>query len=173
MPGVPDFYHGSEFWDLSLVDPDNRRPVDFAARRKALNEARDWDALADRWSDGRVKLALTQRLLRLRRDHPGLFLRGDYRPVDVAGPDSGHILAFMRADRKARLLVVAARHFASKTGGGTHWPRGGWEAALDPAPDAKAGFADVLRGGVARDIHDAAGLLGRMPVAVLVRADTE
>src|SRR5262249_33606805 len=70
MPGVPDFYQGSEFWDLSLVDPDNRRPVDFAACTHALTQVAaptDWAKLADSWDDGTIKLALTNKLLRVRR----------------------------------------------------------------------------------------------------------
>jgi (1->4)-alpha-D-glucan 1-alpha-D-glucosylmutase len=69
MPGVPDFYQGTEFWDLSLVDPDNRRSVDFAARASTLasiGQAPDWPALAGAWPDGRIKLALTRSLLALR-----------------------------------------------------------------------------------------------------------
>ena len=68
MPGVPDFYQGTEFWDLSLVDPDNRRPVDFAARAAALPalENPDWAGLAQHWPDGHIKLAWTRHLL----NHP-------------------------------------------------------------------------------------------------------
>ena len=81
MPGVPDFYQGTEFWDLSLVDPDNRRPVDFAARAKALAslEAPDWDHLVQNWSDGHLKLAWTRHLLKLRSELADVFTDGDYR----------------------------------------------------------------------------------------------
>src|SRR6202008_753974 len=70
MPGVPDFYQGTEFWDLSLVDPDNRRPVDFAARASALaaRETPDWPRLLQQWPDGRLKLAWTRQLLKLRTE---------------------------------------------------------------------------------------------------------
>src|SRR4029077_2332089 len=71
MPGVPDFYQGTEGWDLALVDPDNRRPVDFKSLQAALanvSDAPDWSALAAHWADGRIKLALTHRLLTLRRE---------------------------------------------------------------------------------------------------------
>ena len=82
MPGVPDFYQGTEFWDLSLVDPDNRRPVDFAARADALRAVAadpDWPAFTANWRDGRVKLALTRQLLALRTELPDLFTNGAYR----------------------------------------------------------------------------------------------
>ena len=98
MPGVPDFYQGTETWDLSLVDPDNRRPVDFASRAAALaaNADADWPDLASHWTDGQIKLALTHRLLSLRNEMPALFRDGAYEPVEVAGPDRDHILAFRR-----------------------------------------------------------------------------
>ena len=85
MPGVPDFYQGTETWDLSLVDPDNRRPVDFAARRAALDTsaAPDWAALASSWTDGRIKLALTHRLLMLRNELPAVFADGAYDVIRV------------------------------------------------------------------------------------------
>jgi len=86
MPGVPDFYQGTELWDLSLVDPDNRRPVDFAARAAALGEVAadpDWNALTAAWPDGRIKLALTRELLALRNAHPALFTDGTYQPIEV------------------------------------------------------------------------------------------
>ena len=85
MPGVPDFYQGAELWDFSLVDPDNRHPVDFAARQAAVGGEPDWDALAKSWTDGRIKLALTHRLLALRDNLPAVFRDGDYRPVEVPG----------------------------------------------------------------------------------------
>ena len=101
MPGVPDFYQGTEIWDLSLVDPDNRRPVDFAARQAALaaDAEPDWPALAANWPDGRIKLALTHRLLSLRNEMPALFRDGGYEPVEVTGPHRDHIVAFRRIGR--------------------------------------------------------------------------
>ena len=76
-PGVPDFYQGTELWDLSLVDPDNRRPVDFGMRRRELDDAApDWRQLAGHWPDGRIKLALTRALLRLRHEFSDLFQAG-------------------------------------------------------------------------------------------------
>ena len=86
-PGVPDIYQGNELWDFSLVDPDNRRPVDYEARRKALAEignASPEDLLAN-WKDGRIKLFLTHKLLSYRRDHFDLFAKGDYLPVQASG----------------------------------------------------------------------------------------
>src|SRR6185437_10869338 len=84
MPGVPDFYQGTEFWDLAFVDPDNRRPVDFGARTAALRtlvDAPDWPALTASWRDGHIKLALTKRLLALRERLPDIFTHGRYQPL--------------------------------------------------------------------------------------------
>ena len=101
-PGVPDVYQGTELWDLSLVDPDNRRAVDFAARRRLLDEL-DAGLLPPVDDSGAAKLLLTSRVLRLRRDRPELFTR--YTPMTVAGPAAAHAIAFDRGGA----LAVATR----------------------------------------------------------------
>jgi len=134
IPGVPDFYQGSEFWDLSLVDPDNRRPVDFAARVSALasiGEAPDWHALASTWPDGRVKLALTRELLALRHEFADLFTRGSYRPLDVIGPHRRDIIAFARLGERNAIVVVCGRLFGRATQEGRRWPPSqAWNASV-------------------------------------------
>jgi maltooligosyltrehalose synthase len=112
VPGVPDLYQGCEFWDLSLVDPDNRRPVDWATRASALegSHRRPLAELASRWRDGRVKQALVARLLALRAAAPRLFAQGDYRPVSVEGPGADRLVAFERHLGERRVVVVACRH---------------------------------------------------------------
>ncbi len=124
MPGVPDFYQGTEFWDLSLVDPDNRRPVDFAERAAALKatEIPDWQALADHWSDGRIKLAWTRHLLKLRSELPELFAKGDYEPLEVSGPHHDHVIAFARRWGHHAVITAVARWFAPMSNGGRAWP---------------------------------------------------
>jgi (1->4)-alpha-D-glucan 1-alpha-D-glucosylmutase len=100
LPGTPDLYQGTEFWDRSLVDPDNRRPVDYAARAAVLAEA---PALSLAGSDpGYATRGVTQRLLAFRAEHLGLFQHGDYRPV----PLDGGWLGFTRSQGGRRLLVV-------------------------------------------------------------------
>jgi (1->4)-alpha-D-glucan 1-alpha-D-glucosylmutase len=135
MPGVPDFYQGTELWDVSLVDPDNRRPVDFAARASGLRaggERCNWPALAANWADGGVKLALTRRLLALRQRLPHVFTDGGYRPVPVAGADADHVIAFARHAGADAVIVAVGRHFAACTQSGRRWSAGeGWDAALD------------------------------------------
>jgi (1->4)-alpha-D-glucan 1-alpha-D-glucosylmutase len=125
MPGVPDFYQGTEFWDLSLVDPDNRRPVDFAERAAALRsvETPDWEGLAENWANGHLKLAWTRQLLKLRTELAGVFTHGDYRPLEVSGPHSDHIIAFTRRRGRDAAIVAVAKSFAVFTQGGRVWPR--------------------------------------------------
>ncbi|HYG87414.1 MAG TPA: malto-oligosyltrehalose synthase [Azospirillum sp.] len=108
-PGVPDIYQGSDFWDLSLVDPDNRRPVDYAARRQALKEAPDLDRLLDSWRDGRVKQFVIGRTLGLRKREAALFAIGEYRPVEAVGEHAERIVAFLRRAGNGFVLVVAPR----------------------------------------------------------------
>ncbi len=113
MPGVPDCYQGSELWDFNLVDPDNRRPVDFAARVRALDalgpsaSADKVRQLLDGWVDGRIKLYTITHLLRQRTAEPAVWLTGDYVPLRVAGPRARHVCAFARvAGRHWRIVVV-------------------------------------------------------------------
>jgi (1->4)-alpha-D-glucan 1-alpha-D-glucosylmutase len=124
-PGVPDLYQGTELLELSLVDPDNRRPVDYAARRAALaalgalaeRPAADLPAavrgLFDEPHDGRAKLWVIWRALALRREHPELFADGDYHPIAAAGERSRHVVAYARRLGATGNVVVAGRLFAS------------------------------------------------------------
>jgi (1->4)-alpha-D-glucan 1-alpha-D-glucosylmutase len=125
MPGVPDFYQGTEFWDLSLVDPDNRRPVDFAERAAVLAslETPDWENLAQHWPDGHIKLAWTRHLLKLRSELPDVFAHGDYQPIEVTGPHSAHVIAFARRRGRDAVIVAVAKSFAPLSQGGRIWPR--------------------------------------------------
>jgi (1->4)-alpha-D-glucan 1-alpha-D-glucosylmutase len=138
-PGVPDTYQGSELWNFSLVDPDNRRPVDFAARRHALErlvrrvtEAEAGGALPallgqmlQAPADGAVKLYLVWRLLGLRRERPALFADAGYQPLTVEGPGAEHLCAFeRRLEGEGSLLVLAPRLYFSLTGGGRKLPLG-------------------------------------------------
>jgi (1->4)-alpha-D-glucan 1-alpha-D-glucosylmutase len=111
VPGVPDIYQGGELWDFSLVDPDNRRPVDWATRRALLDEIR-YAARADlaaNWRDGREKLFVTRQLLELRRLHPGLFAEGDYQPLEVEGTRRDCICAFARNRGDDGIVIAVPR----------------------------------------------------------------
>ncbi|KAF0813338.1 Maltooligosyl trehalose synthase [Andreprevotia sp. IGB-42] len=115
VPGMPDFYQGTEFWDGSLVDPDNRRAVDFPERLDALehmilgSDDAPVLALLDSWRDGRIKQAIIQRLLQLRGTIPALFLDGGYQPLELHGECAGHAIAFLRQRDLDTLLVVVPR----------------------------------------------------------------
>ena len=128
-PGVPDTYQGTELWDFSLVDPDNRRPVDYERRRRMLQDlrsaagsaggdlrelARDLVAAKE---DGRIKLYVTHRSLSCRRDHPGLFTAGEYIPLAAEGSKAAHLFAFARRDGEA------ARRRRGAAAGGPAGPR--------------------------------------------------
>jgi len=109
VPGVPDLYQGTEFWDFSLVDPDNRRPVDYPARERALSESAALTELLAQWQDGRIKQALIAQVLMLRNQHPDLFSEGRYQPLDVVGEQAAHVLAFAREKGGKRAIVVVPR----------------------------------------------------------------
>ncbi|GAA3857227.1 malto-oligosyltrehalose synthase [Saccharothrix violaceirubra] len=153
-PGVPDVYQGTELWDLSLVDPDNRRPVDYGVRRRLLAriEAGDLPAVDD---SGAAKLLVVHKALRLRRDMPESF-RG-YRPLAASGPAAEHVLAYERRG----LVAVATRLPVGLAAGG------GWRDTVLPLPPGA--WTDVL---TSRPASAAlADLLDRYPVALLVRGD--
>ena len=119
-PGVPDIYQGNEIWDFSLVDPDNRRPVDYQKRRKLLAqlESIDMDACVDRglmgslvmgMRDGRCKLFLTWKVLQFRRDHAALFRDGEYLPLRVIGEYASNVCAFARRHEGKLAVTIAPR----------------------------------------------------------------
>src|SRR5438094_4466165 len=116
-PGVPDLYQGTELWDFSLVDPDNRRPVDFEARRRILRgiaaDERPRATLAgelyEKWEDGRIKLFLTQAALHARRENPDLFGAGAYHPLEPTGPRADNLVAFSRTSHGQTAVAVVPR----------------------------------------------------------------
>jgi (1->4)-alpha-D-glucan 1-alpha-D-glucosylmutase len=119
-PGVPDIYQGNEMWDFSLVDPDNRRAVDYEARRSALRAIRKMQVenpadcaqrLLENMQDGRIKLYLTWKTLAFRRERERLFRRGEYLPLKTGGGRAEHVCAFARRDGNEILLVVVPRLF--------------------------------------------------------------
>ncbi|MFY1663330.1 malto-oligosyltrehalose synthase [Pseudomonas sp. Pseu.R1] len=109
VPGVPDLYQGTEFWDFSLVDPDNRRPVDYPARQRALTDATPLTELLAQWQDGRIKQTLIAQVLMLRNQHPTLFSDGHYQPLEVIGEKAAHVMAFARIKEDQRAIVVVPR----------------------------------------------------------------
>jgi (1->4)-alpha-D-glucan 1-alpha-D-glucosylmutase len=184
-PGVPDFYQGTELWDLSLVDPDNRRPVDFGARQERLADltARaEADApaliaeLLANAGDGAIKLFVTARVLGHRRRRRALYERGSYVPLVPEGAQRHHVIAFARAQNGSHAIVVAGRFFAAM--GADTTPPLGESAWLDTsllldrslhAPE----YRDAISGRIIRPRSDAERTLrlgdvfSSLPVAVL------
>lgn len=113
VPGVPDLYQGNEFWDFSLVDPDNRRPVDYAAREQALEAALPVGELLHDWRDGRIKQALIAQVLNLRVEHAELFRRGSYQALEVLGSQAHNVLAFVREHAGQQAIVIVPIRCAS------------------------------------------------------------
>ena len=116
-PGVPDIYQGNEIWDFSLVDPDNRRPVDYEKRKQMLESLGEVtpEELLGNWRDGRIKLFLTQRLLMFRRANPELFQRGSYRSLTLTGELADCCIAFAR-QAGGKSIVVLAPRLSSRVG---------------------------------------------------------
>ena len=180
-PGVPDFYQGTELWDLSLVDPDNRRPVDFAARQVLLDGVReaadrtaagreashDVAGLLDRWEDGAIKLFVTTCGLRFRREHAGLLLSGGYQALESDGPAADHLVAFARHDGSGTLLAIVPRLVMSLAADSRGLPRGpdawGSTRILLPPWARSARYRHVLTG------DNLATPEGHLPAAVVFR----
>jgi (1->4)-alpha-D-glucan 1-alpha-D-glucosylmutase len=155
MPGVPDVYQGTELWDDSMVDPDNRRPVDFAGRAAMLATLDGAGSPPALDVSGRAKLWVTARALRLRRDRPELFMT--YRPVSASGPAAEHVLGF---DRGGAVTLVTRLPVGLDRAGG-------WRDTRVPLPEGD--FVDVLTGREAAGCAAAAELFGVYPVALLRR----
>ena len=116
VPGISDLYQGNEFWDYSLVDPDNRRAVDHVARQAALATSSDPEAALAKWQSGSVKQQLIARLLALRHTQPALFRHGDYRGLAVTGKHAERVVAFLRSHGNQQLLVIVPRLVAGLLG---------------------------------------------------------
>jgi (1->4)-alpha-D-glucan 1-alpha-D-glucosylmutase len=161
MPGVPDLYQGSELWDLSLVDPDNRRPVDFTHRRELLARIdAGWRPGVD--ESGAAKLLVVARTLRLRRDRPDLF--DGYRALTAQGPAAGHVVTFARGGD--RLVAVTTRLPL------TLQRTGGWRETVLPLPEGPGEWTDVLTGQtVPAGPVPLDRLLSHYPVALLIAGD--
>jgi (1->4)-alpha-D-glucan 1-alpha-D-glucosylmutase len=173
-PGVPDLYQGAEFWDLSLVDPDNRRPVDYPARAAALDAALSPIDLLPAWRDGRVKQAVIARALDYRRRAPGLFLSGSHQLLKVEGERADHIIASARI-HEGRASVAIVTRFAARFLGPEDLPLISAEdwagtAIILPRSLSSRGMTDVF-GGPGHSGNSGrvavADVLGGFPAALL------
>ena len=180
IPGVPDFYQGTELWDFSLVDPDNRRPVDYDARVAKLETLEteilsgELGALCEElmrtWQNGRIKLFTTRQLLELRKRHVALFRDGAYTPLGAKGARAANVVAFERRIGDARAVVIVPR-LVAKLSSPKRFPIGEsvWDdtaVTLDGKPDAP--LRDIFTG---RTFSTKALRIGKVlaefPVAVL------
>jgi (1->4)-alpha-D-glucan 1-alpha-D-glucosylmutase len=175
-PGVPDTYQGADLWDFNMVDPDNRRAVDFELRQRLLAEIRADDRRAllrdglERWQDGRIKLAIAAALLRCRREHADLFRQGGYDPITIEGPLSQHVIAFRRRDGASSCIVIAGRLFAALLGDRVRYDGDAvWQDARITLPDGPESVTDVLTGAtVSGPELQLSVVLADVPVAVLL-----
>jgi (1->4)-alpha-D-glucan 1-alpha-D-glucosylmutase len=176
-PGVPDFYQGTEYWDQSLVDPDNRTPVDFAARRATLSEPARLEDMIDGWRDGRIKQSLIRSVLSYRRGKQTLFSAGAYRALNVYGPLSENVVAYERVLGEDQVCIFWCRlpqrllqgedsiRIPTEIWRGTH-------VSLPRAPQSSR-WLDILTNKEIRGSRDlkASDLLGSLPVSILSRMD--
>jgi (1->4)-alpha-D-glucan 1-alpha-D-glucosylmutase len=188
---VPDTYQGTELWDFSLVDPDNRRPVDYGLRRRLLEELKAQTRkigpglaefarrLTVEKENGRVKLYVTWRALQARREHRGLFTRGEYLPADVIGERREHIGAFVRRQNGVVAVAAAPRLMTHLVPNMSELPLGGavWQDTRLLLPGIEPGrrLRDVLTGEeLLAGEHEgqaalmAADVLASFPVALLL-----
>lgn len=167
-PGVPDVYRGTEVWDLSLADPDNRRPVDFRTRVEmlaALNENVSPGQLLDSWYDGRLKLYVTWKLLNFRRAHPDLFSQGEYIPLSVTGPGADHIIAFAR-NLHDEWCVVTVPRLIAKFGRGKNIWKG---TSIQLPQGSPSRWENILTGEDISSPVPAAALFATLPFAAIAR----
>ena len=185
-PGVPDLYQGTELWDLSMADPDNRRPVDFAHRRRTLaeldREIADAPSLAtvarrlvETKEDGRIKLFVIRQALALRRHQTLLFQTGEYRSLEAQGERAEHVCAFARVRGGESVIVLVPRLLAAGNLADPPLGREAWgeDNRVAVAADAGERFRNVLTGEeveVEGGAISVAATLASFPVALLVRA---
>jgi (1->4)-alpha-D-glucan 1-alpha-D-glucosylmutase len=169
LPGVPDIYQGTEMWDLALVDPDNRRPVDYAVRSEAIDAQDDPSFLLRHWQDGRIKQRVLARLLADRAQAPALYASGDYHALKAGGRFADHVLAFSRSCGNEHLVVVVPR-LVSRLTQGENAPVGA-DVWADTTIDLPAGTWRNIMTNESRTLGQnptaVAELFGDLPFSVL------
>ena len=190
-PGIPDIYQGAELWDLSLVDPDNRRPVDFPQRTRLLNQMKlkakkDSGSLIREllrnWQDSAIKLYITYQALNFRKTHRDLFLLGDYISLTTMGPQSRQVVAFARRQENSWVVAAAGRLFTKIFPGADIFLHPAvWEEGFLSLPDdAPKAWRDIFTGETIKSQPHGqsnslalADLFRNLPVALLFgRADS-
>jgi (1->4)-alpha-D-glucan 1-alpha-D-glucosylmutase len=188
IPGIPDIYQGCEFWDLNLVDPDNRCPVDFKRRSAALDSGprpaatrAAVAAMLEHWHDGNIKLYVTAALLAERHRRPLLFNDGAYTALKVTGERADNVIGFTRTKNEAAIAVAVPRLVARLGAKDERMPvRDAWTDSAVVCPPMLAGrrWTDVFTGevvalhGEGRDhVWKARDLFADLPIAVLIASD--
>ncbi len=182
-PGVPDVYQGTELWDFSLVDPDNRRPVDFRKRAQLLKELKRRESksrdtlipeLLVNWEDGRIKLYVTYKALSFRREHRALFLAGEYLPLFSSGGRRNNVVAFSRSKADQWVLVAVPRLVAKMGAPGPLGKRAWGESVLTIPPEAPGSWTNIFTGETLETTHASETgslplhrVFSRFPVALL------
>jgi (1->4)-alpha-D-glucan 1-alpha-D-glucosylmutase len=193
-PGVPDLYQGTELWDFSLVDPDNRRPVDYERRREMLSDLRTsvsaagarlheyaWQLTAAK-EDGRIKLYVIYRSLHCRREHPALFTTGEYLPAEAEGVKQDHVFGFVRRHEQQAAVIAVPRLLTGLVPSLYELPLGRnvWQdtVLLLPDGDAKRRWRNVFTGemlkcpvGAGPMVLPLADVFAHFPVALLMAED--
>ncbi len=168
-PGVADTYQGNELWDLSLVDPDNRRAVDFRLRRELLAATRNAtpEELVAAWGNGRIKLRVTSAALRARRDSPDVFLSGAYEPVRASGRRADHVISYARRYEDDFAVVVTPRLSVALNPSDSFWSPDWGNTMLDPGHLGAGPWREVITGRLVGSSR-LAEILGPFPVALLM-----
>jgi (1->4)-alpha-D-glucan 1-alpha-D-glucosylmutase len=171
LPGVPDVYQGTEFWDFSLVDPDNRRPVDYTARIEALDMNEPLAGPIRNWSDGRIKQRILSRLLHDRAALPALYAEGDYRPLSIEGERASHLLGYIRQHGEGALAIIVPRLWRDLTDrGGQSVDHAIWSETTVALPHGT--WRNILTGDyilIDSERQKVSALMNTLPFAVLRR----
>jgi (1->4)-alpha-D-glucan 1-alpha-D-glucosylmutase len=186
-PGVPDTYQGTELWDLSMVDPDNRRPVDYEQRMSFLKDIKErqqtdigklTDELLSTKEDGRIKLFLTHKVLQARKENLDVFQKGDYQPIEVSGKFKEHIVAFARSFRDTTaigsagtrsVIAIAPRFFTSLVQPGEYPIGEVWaDTQLQLPQGMQSSWRDAITNQTISGTGAIAQILQHFPVALLV-----
>jgi malto-oligosyltrehalose synthase/4-alpha-glucanotransferase len=175
IPGIPDLYQGCEFWDLSLVDPDNRRPVDYEKRKQTLGSKNiDWNELWNNRYNGVIKQELTRLLLNSRNLNPELFTGGDYIRLKIKGRYKNNVFAFARRYEKNWFISAIPLHLASISGEGIQVPEAGWDDTKIQIPEnAPRHWQNIFDGekGYAEKYIPVKSIFVKLPVALLTLND--
>ena len=168
LPGIPDIYQGTERWDLSLVDPDNRRPVDYALRENGfLQKGQDLSQLLENWKDGQIKQHILHVLLMHRMAHPDLYTFGSYEPIQAQGDYAEYIVAYTRRYKNESLVIVVPTHI-------TKWidAKGAWSALKSKTTQVllpEGTYENLLTGKKFKAAQNSCDDLLAFPVMVLTK----